>query len=340
MGGTHTGTFSLRPADRPVPEVFRLLTSVVTPRPIALVSTVSADGTPNLAPFSFFNAFGANPPMVGFSPSRRVRDGSTKDTYANLKATGECVVNVVPRHLVEQVNLASAEFPPDVDEWPRSGLTPVPSDDIRPARVAESPVQMECKLFQLVPLGEGPGAGNLFLCEVVRFHVDHAVLTSFPGPDTPDAPLQVDLDALDLVGRGGAFRYSRTAGPGPAAFTLPKPADGDVIGWDRLPAAIRESPHYTAGDVARLATCPALPTAADLDAFAAAHAPTPGSESDVERLLAADHPAAAFQTALHLYAANTASATALLHRAVQAAITAHDLGFALPAALLTARLQS
>ncbi len=330
------GIFTLRPEERPVPEVFRLLTSVVAPRPIAFVSTVDSDGTPNLAPFSFFNAFGANPPMVGFSPSRRVRDGTTKDTYANLKATGECVVNVVPRRLVEQVNLASAEFAPEVDEWPRSGLTPVASELVRPARVAESPVQMECRLFKLVPLGDGPGAGNLFLCEVERFHVDEDVLASFPGPQTPDAPLKVDLDALDLVGRGGAIRYSRTVGP--AAFTLPKPADGDVIGWDGLPAAIRESIHYTAADVARLATSPALPTAADLDAFAEAHTPTPGTPADVERLLELDQPAAAFQTALALYAANHPDALPLLHRIVQSALAAHDPTFALPAALLIARL--
>lgn len=334
------GIFTLRPEQRPVPEVFRLLTSVVAPRPIAFVSTVSEDGVPNLAPFSFFNAFGANPPMVGFSPSRRVRDGTTKDTYHNLKATGECVVNVVPYRLAAQVNLASAEFPATVDEWPRAGFTPIPSELVRPARVAESPVQMECRLFQLVPLGDGPGAGNLFLCEVVRFHVDESVLTSFPGPDTPDAPLKVDLDALDLVGRGGAFRYSRTAGEGPVAFTLPKPADGDVIGWDRLPAAIRESPLYAAADVARLATCPALPDAPTLDAFAAAHPPTPGTAATAEGFLAADQPAAAFQTALHLYAENAPTALALLHQTVQSAIAAHDLAWALPAALLLARLQA
>jgi flavin reductase (DIM6/NTAB) family NADH-FMN oxidoreductase RutF len=334
------GTYTLRPDERPVPEVFRLLTSVVAPRPIALVSTVSDDGTPNLAPFSFFNAFGANPPMVGFSPSRRVRDGTTKDTYHNLKATEQCVVNVVPSRLVDQANLASAEFGPDVDEWPRTGLTPVPSELVTPARVAESPVQMECRLFKLVPLGDGPGAGNLFLCEVVRFHLDEAVLTSFPNPATPDAPLKVDLDGLDLVGRGGAFRYSRTAGPGPAAFSLPKPTGGDVIGWDRLPAALRESTLYTASEVARLATCPALPTPDDLDTFAAAHQPTPGTEDTATRLLAADQPVAAFQTALHLYATNTASALTLLHHAISAAIAANDLDFALPAALLTAQLQS
>lgn len=330
------GTFTLRPDERPVPEVFRLLTSVVAPRPIAFVSTISKDGIPNLAPFSFFNVFGANPPMVGFSPARRGRDGTTKDTYHNLIDTEECVVNVVPRRLAEQVNLASAEWAADVDEWPASGLTPVRSELVRPARVSESPVHMECRLVKLVPLGDGPASGNLFLCEVVRFHLDDAVLESFPGPDTPDAPLKVDLDALDLVGRNGAFRYTRTVGS--AAFTLPKPADGDVIGWDGLPAAIRESAQYTAGEVARLATCPALPTAADMDAFAAAHQPTAGTESDAERLLEADQPVAAFQTALHLYATNADSAWLLLHRSVQAAIAAHDLQFALPAALLLAAL--
>lgn len=201
------------PSEKELREVHSLMLAGIGPRPIALVATVSNDGIRNLAPFSFFNAFGANPPTLAFSPARRGRDGSTKDTYHNLMDTGECTVQVVTYSIVEQVNIASTEVGPEVDEFVLSGLTPVDSDLVRAPRVKESPFQMECKLQQMIPLGEGPGSGNLAICEIVRFHVEESLFLE-------DGKL--DINALDAVGRNGYNYYTRASGS--ALFTLDKPA--------------------------------------------------------------------------------------------------------------------
>lgn len=203
---------TLDPKNLSPKETLSLLTGGVSPRPIALVATISKDGINNLAPFSFFNAFGSNPPMVAFSPARRIRDGTLKDTYTNLMATQECVVQVVTYEMVKRVNLASAEFAPHVDEFNESGLTPIDSTRVQPKRVKESPFQMECKLWKMVPLGDGPGAGNLAICEVLLFHVSEAMIK-----DTVFHP-----DLLDLVARNGGDFYTRAKGE--ALFELPKPA--------------------------------------------------------------------------------------------------------------------
>ena len=203
--------FELDPKNASIQEVHKLLLGGVGPRPIALVSTISEDGINNLSPFSFFNAFGANPPMVAFSPARRGRDGSLKDTYHNIMATKECVIQAVTHAIVEKVNIASTEWGPKVDEFERSGLTPIDSDLVKPKRVQESPFQMECKLHQMVHLGESNGSGNLTICEVLKFHVDESVMTQG----------QIDMRKIDLVSRmGGAF-YCRAHGE--ALFELAKP---------------------------------------------------------------------------------------------------------------------
>ncbi|MBX5494951.1 MAG: flavin reductase family protein [Bryobacteraceae bacterium] len=173
---------------------------VIVPRPIAFVSTVSPDGVRNLAPFSFFTAVSANPPVVCFSPMVRGSDGKRKDTLHNIEATGEFVVNVVSEEFAEQMNICSAEFPPEIDEFLESGLTPVPSDLIRPPRVAESHVQMECRLLQVVHVSDKPLGGSIVLGEVLRFHIDDALVSDY----------KVDPDKLRPIGRMAGSTYVRT----------------------------------------------------------------------------------------------------------------------------------
>ena len=192
-------------------ETLALLTSGVAPRPIALVSTISKKGVLNLAPFSFFNAFGSNPPVVVFSPARRGRNGTTKDTYNNLVETKECVVQVVTHKIVEKVNMTSAEFPPEVDEFKESGLTPIASEIVKPPRVKESPFQMECRLLNMLSIGTGKGSGNLAICEVLLFHIDEVLYENG----------KIHPNKIDLVGRNGGDFYTRAQGS--ALFELPKP---------------------------------------------------------------------------------------------------------------------
>jgi flavin reductase (DIM6/NTAB) family NADH-FMN oxidoreductase RutF len=180
--------------------VYKLLIGAVVPRPIAFVSTLSREGVRNLAPFSFFTAVSANPPVICVCPVRRPGAAPYKDTLSNILATGEFVVNVVSEEFASMMNATSAEFPPEVDEFAASGLTPVPSDLVRPPRVAESHVQMECKLYLTIEIGELPGSGSLVLGEVVRFHVDDAYFDDF----------KIDPDKLRPIGRMGGSTYTRT----------------------------------------------------------------------------------------------------------------------------------
>jgi flavin reductase (DIM6/NTAB) family NADH-FMN oxidoreductase RutF len=227
----------------------------IGPRPIALVSTVSTEGQMNLSPFSYFNVFGANPPVVAFSPSRRTRDNTVKDTYNNLLATKECVIQCVTHAMVQQVSLASTEYPPGVNEFVKSGLTPVESDLVRPPRVQESPFQMECILKQMVSLGDGPGAGNLAICEVAKFHIDERLLTDGV----------MDPQKADLVARMGADYYCRAHGE--AVFVVRKPVGRQGLGYDRLPEFIRKSDVLSANNLAQLANCERLPTAVEAEAY-------------------------------------------------------------------------
>ncbi len=188
------------PAECDRRDVYKLLLSSVLPRPIALISTISAAGAANLAPFSLANAVCANPPAVMFSPAN-LGDGSPKDTVRNLREVGEFVFNVVPHNMKDAMNETSAPFPPEVSEFEAAGLTPLPSRFVRPPRVAESPVQMECKLLQIVPIGAGPYAGNVCIGEVVCFHVAS-------GYFQPDGLL--DAAKLDLIGRAGGLQYVTT----------------------------------------------------------------------------------------------------------------------------------
>jgi len=196
-------------AEREKRDNFKTLLSCVVPRPIAFISTVSGDGVPNLAPFSFFNGVGSNPPAVIFSPCTKA-DGTTKDTLNNLRVVGEFVVNVVPFAIREAMNKASYAYPPDVDEFQAAGFTPLPSRFIRPFRAAESPVHLECRLIQIVPVGNGPLSANICIGEVLCFHVAGEVLL-------PDGT--VDVEKIDLVARLGGEDYATIRD----RFTLPKP---------------------------------------------------------------------------------------------------------------------
>jgi len=190
---------TIDPATIDTRTTYKLMIGMIVPRPIAFVSTVSAAGVLNLAPFSFFTGLGANPPAVCFCPSNRA-DGSHKDTLVNIEATGEFVVNMVSEAIAEQMNLTSGEYPPDVDEFALSGLTPTPSQAVKPPRVRESPAAMECRLLQVVRISPLPDGGNLVIGEVVRFHVDDAMISNY----------RIDSDRLRAIGRMGGPEYTRT----------------------------------------------------------------------------------------------------------------------------------
>lgn len=243
------------PKDLSVPEVHRLLLGGVAPRPIALVSTISQDGSNNLSPFSFFNAFGANPPMIAFSPSRRGKDSSLKDTYNNLMATKECVVQAVTFSIVKQVNLASTEYTSDIDEFIKSGLTPIESDLVKPRRVKESPFQMECKLVNMKNYGEGGSSANIAICEVLKFHISEEIFTNGI----------IDPEKIDLVSRMSGSFYCRANGD--AIFELPRPQTKNNIGYAQLPDFMKLSTVYTANNLADFALVEKLPAKSEVEEF-------------------------------------------------------------------------
>ncbi|EIA09359.1 flavin reductase family protein [Flavobacterium frigoris] len=227
----------------------------VGPRPIAFASTVDEDGNPNLSPFSFFNVFSANPPILVFSPARRVRDNSIKHTLINCEATKEVVINVVNFDLVQQTSLASTEYADGVNEFEKSGLTAVASDLVKPFRVKESPVQFECKVNQIIPLGKQGGAGNLILCEVVKIHIDESVL---------DENGAIDQHKIDLVSRLGGNWYSRS---NQGLFEVPKPLSTLGIGVDAIPKYVKESTVFDGNDLGKLGNIEALPTTEEVSIF-------------------------------------------------------------------------
>jgi flavin reductase (DIM6/NTAB) family NADH-FMN oxidoreductase RutF len=231
------------------------LQSSVGPRPIAFASTIGVNGIPNVSPFSFFNVFSANPPILIFSPARRVRDNSIKHTLINAEATREVVINVVNYDMVQQTSLASTEYADGVDEFIKSGLTPIASEVVKPFRVKESPVQFECKVTQIIPLGTEGGAGNLVLCEVVRIHIDESVL---------DENGAIDQYKIDLVSRLGGNWYSRS---NQGLFEVPKPLSTLGIGVDAIPNFIKESTVFTGNDLGMLGNIEALPTMEEVSIF-------------------------------------------------------------------------
>lgn len=233
------------------------LLTAIAPRPICLASTVDKKGQVNLSPFSFFNVFSSNPPIMIFSPSRRGRDNSTKDTYNNIVDVQEVVINVVNYSMVEQMSLTSTEYPKEVDEFIKSGLTPVASKRVLPPRVEEAPAAFECKVNQVIPLGQGPGAGNLVLAEVVLMHFQTALL----GVDG-----LLNTQQLDVVARMGGNWYTRVSPS--SLFEIEKPSLAKGIGVDQLPTSVLFSKVLTGNDLGRLANLDGLPSASECKSIA------------------------------------------------------------------------
>ncbi|WP_296384502.1 flavin reductase family protein [Winogradskyella sp.] len=246
---------SFNPKDLSTGRLHGYLLSAIAPRPIAFASTIDADGNPNLSPFSFFNVFSANPPILIFSPARRVRDNTIKHTLENVETVKEVVINVVNYDIVHQMSLTSTEYPEGVNEFDKAGLTMLPSDEIKPFRVAESPVQFECKVNEIVHLGKEGGAGNLVICEVVKLHIANEVL---------NADSTINQEALDLVARAGGSYYSRTK---KGFFEIPKPLKTMGIGVDAMPEYVRNSMILTGNNLGMLANVEALPNEEEVNEF-------------------------------------------------------------------------
>jgi flavin reductase (DIM6/NTAB) family NADH-FMN oxidoreductase RutF len=274
----------------PVPERHQLLLGAIAPRPIAFASTIDAAGNPNLAPFSFFNVFSSNPPTVVFSPARSGRDGSLKHTLMNVREVPEVVINVVSYAMVQQMSLASTAYERGVNEFIKAGFTPVPSESINPPRVKESPAQFECRVTQVIELGQEGGAGNLIVAEVQRMHFHTRIF----GEDG-----QIDPQRIDLVARMGADWYSRASGE--AVFEVEKPVRRKGIGVDALPEGIRTSPYLTGNHLGMLGNTEEMPSAEEL------HLEAVKTEAGVAEALAATdahqalhrHAAAALENGQH-----------------------------------------
>lgn len=247
---------SFKPSDVSVPHLHAFLQAGVAPRPIAFASTVDRDGTPNLSPFSFFNIFGSNPPIAIFSPARRVRGNTIKHTLENVREVPEVVINIVNYAMVQQTSLASTEYGKGVNEFEKSGFTPIPSETVRPARVKESPMQLECVVKQVIETGTEGGAGNLIVCEIRMVHVSEDVL---------DEHGQIDQHKIDLVARLGGNWYVRASGD--ALFEVTKPLTTVGIGVDALPEKIRRSGILTGNDLGRLGNTEKVPTADEINEF-------------------------------------------------------------------------
>lgn len=239
------------PGTIPTKDLHQFILGCVAPRPIAWVSTIDEEGRPNLAPYSFFNAFSSNPPIVVFSSNRRVSDNTTKDTLYNIKTNGEAVINMVNHDLVRKMALTSVEFPAGISEFSQAGLTPVPSDEIKPFRVLESPAHLECKVKEIITLGDQGGAGHLVICNVVKLHIDEGVLDGD----------RIDPHKMDLMGRMGRAYYTRASGS--AIQTIYQPVIAKVIGYDALPASVKRSTVLSANNIGALSALNAWPEKLD-----------------------------------------------------------------------------
>jgi flavin reductase (DIM6/NTAB) family NADH-FMN oxidoreductase RutF len=231
------------------------LQGAIGPRPIAFASTVDINGKPNLSPFSFFNVFSANPPILVFSPARRVRDNTIKHTLINCEATKEVVINIVNYDMVQQMSLSSTEYGDGINEFLKSGLTQIASEIVKPFRVAESPVQFECKVNQIISLGTDGGAGNMIVCEVLKMHINEAVL---------DENGSIDPHKIDLVARLGGNWYSRA---NLGLFEVEKPNVAIGIGVDAIPNFVKESGIFDGNDLGKLGNIEALPTLEEVTIF-------------------------------------------------------------------------
>ncbi len=229
----------------------------IAPRPICFATTIDTAGNVNLSPFSFFNLFSSNPPLCVFSPARRVRDNTTKHTLENVLAVSECVINIVNYDMVQQTSLASTEYARGVNEFEKAGLTMLPSQLVRPPRVAEAPVQLECTVREVISLGENPGAGNLVLAEIRLIHIKEEIL---------DADGKIDQAKIDLVARLGGDWYCRVTPE--SLFKVAKPLTTLGIGVDSLPTAVRNSRVLTGNDLGMLGNLEVLPGPEEIDSMA------------------------------------------------------------------------
>lgn len=228
----------------------------IAPRPICFATTIDSEGNVNLSPFSFFNMFSTNPPLCIFSPARRVRDNTTKHTLQNVLEIKECVINIVNYPMVQQTSLASTEYPKGINEFEKAGFTMLRSQLVKPPRVAEAPVQMECLVTDIIHLGDNPGAGNLILAEVKLIHIKEEIL---------DAEGKIDQAKIDLVARLGGDWYCRVTQEN--LFKVSKPLSRLGIGVDSLPKAVRNSQVLTGNDLGKLGNVEHLPDAGEIDAF-------------------------------------------------------------------------
>lgn len=250
---------TINPNEISTGKLHRYLLGAIAPRPIAFASTVDADGYPNLSPYSFFNVFSSNPPILIFSPARRVRDNTVKHTLDNALETKEVVINVVNYDMVHQMSLSSSEFPKGVNEFEKAGFTMLASDEVNPYRVAESPVQFECKVKDVIVTGDEGGAGNLIICEVVKMHVSEDVLAEDGS---------IDQHKIDLVARAGGSYYTRAK---EGFFEIPKPVAKLCIGVDAIPSEIRNSTLLTGNNLGMLGNVEQLPDAIAVDNFSKEH---------------------------------------------------------------------
>jgi flavin reductase (DIM6/NTAB) family NADH-FMN oxidoreductase RutF len=271
---------SLDPKELTVQRLHQLLLGAIGPRPIAFASTLDQNGNANLAPFSFFNVFSANPPILVFSPALSGRTGQSKDTFNNAKVVPEVVINVVNYNMVHQMSLASSPYAPGIDEFIKAGFTPLASEKVAPFRVAEAPVQFECKVNQIIELGQEGGAGNLIICEVVQLHIQEELLNENG---------LIDQHKIDLVARMGGDWYCRANTH--AMFEIKKPISTCGIGYDALPPDIKSSQLLSANDLGQLAGIEELPNETDVNEYKLLELST--------LFLELEHDASALEQALH-----------------------------------------
>lgn len=268
---------SIDPKEISTGKLHNYLLGAIAPRPIAFASTIDAEGNPNLAPFSFFNVFGSNPPTLIFSPARSVRNNTTKHTLDNAEETKEVVINVVNYAIVQQMSLSSTMYAKGVNEFEKSGLTMLKSDEVKPFRVAESPVQFECKITDVIYTGNEGGAGNLIVCEVVKIHIADDVLAEDGS---------IDQHKIDLVARAGGSYYSRARD---GFFEIPKPIATLGIGVDAIPSEIRNSDILTGNNLGLLGNVEHLPTEEAVNNFGKEHPEFIGLEKTKKHTFAQEY---------------------------------------------------
>jgi flavin reductase (DIM6/NTAB) family NADH-FMN oxidoreductase RutF len=244
------------PKNTPTSTVHSQLLAAVAPRPIAFASTIDKNGNVNLSPYSFFNVFSAKPPIAIFSPARRVRDNTIKHTLENVYETKEVVINIVNYPMVQQMSLSSTEYPKGVNEFVKAGFTELASEMVKPPRVKEAPVQLECKVKEVIELGQEAGAGNLIICEIVLIHINDEVL----GENG-----LIDQQKIDLVARMGYNWYCRASGD--SLFEVPKPLTTLGIGVDAMPEHIRKSKYLTGNHLGMLGNVEQLPDETTVNEF-------------------------------------------------------------------------